>query len=86
LNPKIKSGDLPKEKRKKLSYSHGARYRTRQVKGGAEVTVNHFVENKNPKFKSKLNKTIKRQEEFWAKQCEKQIVAAAYLNKLLDKA
>lgn len=83
LNPKIKANKLPAEKRKKRNFPHGASYKIEQAKLSATVTINHFVEKKNSKFRSRLDKTIKQQEKFWAKQCEKQITAATVIKKLL---
>lgn len=89
LNPKIKPGDkkhtLSKAKRKKHKLTNGMSYKTSINSNQVSANVNHRAEKVNSKFASKLNKRIKQQENFWAGQAEKQIIAAAVLNKLIDK-
>lgn len=88
LNPKIKAGDkknsLSKAKRKKHRLTNGMSYKTSINSNQVSANVNHKAEKVNSKFASKLNKRIKQQENFWARQAEKQIVAAGVLNKLID--
>lgn len=85
LNPKIKPDKLAKEKRKKHKMTNGMSYNTNVTGTAVSAKVNHRAEKLNNKFKSKLLKRIAQQEKFWAKQAEKQIVAAGVLNKLLEK-
>ena len=84
LNPKIKPQDLQKEKRKKHKLTNGASYKTSTTNDTVSATVEHTAEG-NEKFQRKLLKRIAQQEKWWAKQAEKQIIAAKYLDKLLDK-
>lgn len=84
LNPKIKPQDLQKEKRKKHRLTNGASYKTSTTNDTVSATVEHTAEG-NEKFQRKLLKRIAQQENWWAKQAEKQIIAAKYLDKLLDK-
>ena len=83
LNPKIKPDKLAKEKRKKHKMTNGMNYKTSATKDTVTAVVEHRAEKMNRKFKSKLLKRIAQQEKFWAKQAEKQIVAAGVLKKLL---
>lgn len=84
LNPKIKPQKLQKEKRKKHKATKGAGYKTTITSDAAVATVVHNAEI-NQKFKKKLLKRIAQQEKWWAKQAEKQIIAAKFFDKLLDK-
>ena len=58
-------------------------YKTTSNKDTASAVIEHRAEKMNAKFRSKLLKRIAQQEKFWAKQAEKQIVAAGVLKKLL---
>lgn len=82
LNPKIKPDKLSKEKRKKHKLTNGMSYKTKLTNNSAAAIVNHRAEHMNKKFRSRLLKRIAQQEKFWAKQAEKQIVAAEVLNKI----
>lgn len=84
LNPKIKGDKLSKEKKKKHKATNGANFKTNITKDSASATVQHLGEKVNSKFKQKLDKRIREQETFWAKQAEKQILAAKYLDKLIE--
>lgn len=89
LNPKIKASDkkhtLNKQKRKKHKLTNGMSYKTATTNKEVSATVNHIAEKLNSSFVSKLQKRIKSQEKFWAKQAEKQIITAAVLNKLIER-
>jgi hypothetical protein len=85
LNPKIKPDKLSKEKRKKHKLTNGMSYKTKISNDAVTAIVNHRAETMNKKFRSRLMKRIHQQEKFWAKQAEKQIVAAEVLNKLISR-
>lgn len=84
LNPKIKAKNLHPAKRRKIKPSEGAKYTSKIDKTSVMAVVNHKAENINGKFLKKLTKRIKQQEEFWAKKAEKEMLAAKFLDKLLD--
>lgn len=85
LNPKIKPDKLAKEKRKKHKLTNGMTYQTSVSGNAVKAKVVHRAEKLNAKFRARLMKRIIQQEKFWAKQAEKQIVAAGVLNKLLER-
>lgn len=61
-------------------------YRGQVAKDGATATINHKAEGFNQKFRSKLQKRIHKEEQFWAKIAGKEIVASGVLDKLINKA
>ena len=88
LNPKIKPtvkglGTLSKEKRKKHKMTNGMSFRTAVNVKGAEAVIKHRAEI-NGRFKKKLLAKIKQQENFHAKDAQKRLLAAKYLDKLLE--
>lgn len=85
LNPNIKANKLSKEKRKKHKLTNGMTYKTKVSSNTVAALVHHRAETMNKKFRSKLLKTISNEEKFWAKQAEKQIVAAEVLNRLIAR-
>lgn len=87
IRPKLQSGaTLDKSRRKKHKMKDGASFNVKVSKQIAIATIKHKAEGINRKFNSKLLKTIRKQEEFWAKKAEKEILAAKYLDKLIDEA
>lgn len=84
LNPKIKPDGLSKQKRKKHKSTHGASFKTNAGGGAVSATVQHRAEI-NGRYKQKLLKRIAQQERFWAGQAEKQILAAKYLGRLIER-
>lgn len=84
LNPKIKNDGLSKSKRKKRKAKNGEFFKVNAGGGAVSATVSHMAEI-NGKFKQKLLKRIAEQEKFWAKMAEKQIIAAKYLGKHIEK-
>lgn len=85
LNPKIKAQKLSKQKRKKHKLTNGMNYKTSISTNTAAANIQHRAEKLNKKFNSKLLKTIQKQQKFWAKQAQKQIIAADVLNRLITE-
>lgn len=85
IRPRLQNGQtLNKAKRKKHKLKDGSSFNAKVSKNMASATIKHKAEGINKKFNSKLIKTIKKQEEFWAKKAEKEMLAAKFLDKLLD--
>lgn len=88
LNPKIRPsvnglGTLSKEKRKKHKMTNGMSYVTNVSVKESKATIKHKAEL-NGRFKKKLMAKIRQQQTWHAKDAQKRLLAAKYLDKLLE--
>lgn len=83
-NPSVKG--IVSGKKKLREKTKGATVKTSHKKSGLmSAKINHHLERKSGKFRTKLKKQIKQQEKFWTKQMSKEILAYMAMDKFLGK-